>query len=320
MKGLYTQGIAILTQQPVKLDELRPLLSEYRMLRTLEPSGDWPIGGPTAVVSYREEVNGMVTIDTVDRQWPDGMGDPKNEPTLFAAWSMGYFGPFAYPGGLMRSIQQAWAWQEAKTVVPQHRAFIRLRTTYALGLPSGAPIISSDYDSLHELDFLIGLAQKILRHPAALCYFNPNGEVLASANGLNNSVGYHRKHGLPPLDLFSNVRMFSVTPEWLLMDTVGCKQLDMADQEAAFPKRMFKPKDIAVFLQNTAFYVLRAAREIDDHDTIEGPGNVHWQVIRFAKAVTEPPREALCWVPQDTHPIPEQITNRERGSQTLVSR
>ncbi|MDJ0847938.1 MAG: hypothetical protein QNK04_06055 [Myxococcota bacterium] len=38
------------------------------------------------------------------------MGDPQREPLLMGAWSMGHFGPFAYPGGLERAAQQCWGW------------------------------------------------------------------------------------------------------------------------------------------------------------------------------------------------------------------
>jgi hypothetical protein len=315
MKGFFTQGVAILTAQPVTLDELRPLLSEYRILRTVEPSNDWQFGGATTVVAYREEVNGLVTIDTVDRPWPDGMGD-QSEPALFGGRSMGFFGPFAYPGGLRRAAEQAWGWPEAKTLVPQHRAFLRIRTSYVLGAQPDAPSRPSDCDPRHELDFVMGLAQRLLKHPAALCYFNPNGEVVASANKLRDFVDFYRKRDLPPLDVLSNVRLFNLTPDWLLMDSVGCWQLDIPDHEAAFPAEKFEPKDVALFLRNAAFYVLASSREIRDNDTMDGPGDVRWQAVRFSDSITDPPREVLCWVPVGSESVPEQVTNRKLAAET----
>ena len=39
----------------------------------------------------------------VDAPWPDHMGDVEQEAELFAAWNMGWFGPFAYPKNLERA-------------------------------------------------------------------------------------------------------------------------------------------------------------------------------------------------------------------------
>ena len=311
MKGMFTQGVVILTERPVALDELRPLLPEYPILRTIEASGEWVFGGPTAVVAYRRDVNGLVAIDTLDRQWPDGMGDTKNEAMLFGAWAMGQFGPYTYPQGLLRATQQAWAWPDAKTIVPRHCGFLRLRTSYVFGTGLDAKVLPPNYDPRHELDFLVDLAQCLLRHPAALCYFNPSGEVVASSKMVEDSVEFHRQHDLPRFDLWSNVRLFNLTADWLMMDTVGCWQLDMPDHEAAFPKEKFAPNDVAKFLRNAALYVLRKEREIKDNDTMDGPGDMRWQAVRFADPISDPPREVFCWIPLGSQSIPEQVTNRK---------
>jgi hypothetical protein len=311
MKGIFTQGVVILTERPVELDELRPFLPEYPFLRTVEANKEWVFGGPTAVVDYRREVNGLAAIDTIDRQWPDGMGDSKKETMLFGAWAMGNFGPFAYPNGLLRATQQAWSWPEAKTTVPRHRGFLRLRTSYVFGAGPDAKILPPNYDPRHELDFLVELAQCILKHPAALCYFNPSGEVVASAKRVEDSIVFHRKHNLPPFDLWSNVRLFNLTADWLMMDTVGCWQLDIPDHEAAFPKEKFTPDDVSSFLRNAALYVLNKGREIKDNDTMDGPRNTRWQAVRFADPISDPPRQVFCWIPIGSQTIPAQVTNRK---------
>jgi hypothetical protein len=45
-------------------------------------------GGDGITVAYRPEVNGYVTVDVWPHPWPDDMGDPKGQPTLFGAWTM----------------------------------------------------------------------------------------------------------------------------------------------------------------------------------------------------------------------------------------
>ena len=61
MKGIYTQGVTILTDRLVAIDELRPLLPEYPILRTVDAGSEWAFRGATAVVAYRKEVNGLTS-------------------------------------------------------------------------------------------------------------------------------------------------------------------------------------------------------------------------------------------------------------------
>jgi hypothetical protein len=311
MKGLYTQGIAILTERAIGLDELQALLPDHPFLRTIEAQEEWALGGPTAVIAYQPEVNGLLLIDTVDHPWPDSMGDPKTDPMVFGAWAMGQFGPFAFPNGLERATQQAWAWREAKHTVLNHRAFLRLRISYVLGAGPDAKILPPAYDPRHELEFLVPVAQRLLAHPAVIAYFNPNGEVVATGKAVTDSLSYHREHNLPPLELWSNVRLFNVTPEWMAMDTVGAAQLDLADHEAVFPKGSHSASDIAKFLRNTTLYVLSKGPTIRHNDTIDGPGGSRWQAKYFAEPLSVPPREVICWVPVGVAGLPAQVTERK---------
>jgi len=135
--------------------------------------------------------------------------------------------------------------------------------------------------------------------------------VVASAKRVEDSIVFHRKHNLPPFDLWSNVRLFNLTADWLMMDTVGCWQLDMPDHEAAFPKEKFTPDDVSNFLRNAALYVPNKGREVKDNDTMDGPGNMRWQAVRFADPISDPPREVFCWIPIGSQAIPAQVTNRK---------
>ena len=311
MKGLFTQGIAILAERPIGLDEIQPLLPNHPFLRTIEAREEWVFGGPSAVIAYRPEANGILVIDTVDHPWPDSMGDPKTDSMVFGAWVMGQFGPFAYPNGLQRATQQAWAWPEAKNRIPNHRAFLRLRISYVLGTGPDAKVIPPTYDPRHELEFLVPLAQQLLSHPAVIAYFNPNGEVVATGQTVTDSLAYHREHNLPPLDLWSNVRLFNLTPEWLAMDTVGVAQLDLPDHEAVFAKGSHAPNDVANFLRNTTLYVLTNGPKIRHNDTIDGPGGSRWQAKLFAEPLSDPPRDVICWVPVGAEDLPARVTQRK---------
>ena len=163
-KGFFTQGIAILLKKNVVMDELCEYLVPYKIAKRGEASNDRQFSGPYLVVEYRPEVNGFVSIDVVGNKWPDHMGDPKQEPTLFAAWGMGYLGPYAYPYGLRRSCEQSWRWDGAKAAVGMHNAFLRLRLSYIFGKNENAPVMPTDCDAEHELRFLTRLIQVLLEH------------------------------------------------------------------------------------------------------------------------------------------------------------
>ena len=132
-KGMFTQGVSILLERAVTLDEMETALAGFDVRGRRDGAGDWAFGGPTLIVAYRPDANGMVAVDVVDRPWPDHMGDPDKEPMVFGAWTMGNFGPFAFPDGLARASQQSWTWPEGPAVAERHKAFLRIRSSYAFG-------------------------------------------------------------------------------------------------------------------------------------------------------------------------------------------
>lgn len=311
MKGIFTQGLVVLTRGSVSLEELGALLKTHPFVRTVPANDTWAPGGSGGLVAYRTEVNGAVLVDIVERPWPDHMGDPKGEPTLFAAWTMGNFGPLTYPRALDRATQQSWSWADAKTEVPRHTGFIRLRLSYVFGAGPDAKVMPADCNPRHELEFLTALAVELLQHPAALCYFNPNGEVVLPAARVTENLAYHREHKLPPLNLWANVRLFNVTDDWLMMDSVGNAQLDLPDMEVAFPKGAHKPGEIDYFIRNATLYLItNGAGVIKNGDTMNGPGDTRLQATTYEHGISDPPRRVLCWVPEGAKNVPKPISDR----------
>jgi hypothetical protein len=225
---------------------------------------------------------------------------------------MGHFGPFAYPGGLSRAAQQCWAWEPGKAIPDRHTAFIRIRSSYGFGAADDDPIMPQDYESLPELEFVTKLAAALLDLPSALCYFNPNGEILRDQDGLRESLNYGWAHELPPLDVWSNIRLFNVNAEWSLMDTVGNAQLDIPDAEACFHAESYDFSDVDNFLRNVSLYVLRNGEVINSGDTMDGPGGIRWQATQFDNGICDPPRRVLRWLPTDGRSVPPEI--RDAGN------
>jgi hypothetical protein len=308
-KGIFTQGLCILLSRLVAAERIEQALKSFESVRRISAGTDWAFGGPGCALAMRPEVNGQVLVDVVDRPWPDGMGDPKTDAKLFAAWSMGNFGPYAFPGGLERATQQSWSWPEAKQVVASHKAFLRVRTTYVVGGKGSDPIAPKDYDPAAELMFVTKIAVALLKIEGALCYYNPSGEVLRTLPTMEAALSWTEKAKLLPLDLWANIRLYNLDDgKWLLMDTVGMAQLDCCDHEACFPKGSYDCGKIDNFLRNASWYIFKNGPVIKDGDTMDGPGEVRWRARARPESLLSPPREVLRWFPHDGSQPPALLT------------
>ncbi len=311
-KGMFTQCACILLQRVVPLDAMAAALAPFGKLNRGPDGTDWRVSGPALVVPFRPDVNGQVAIDVVAECWPDRMGDPQSDATLFGAWAMGNFGPFTFPGGLERAGQQCWSWKAGPTIAGRHKAFLRVRSSYVFGGDPDAPVLPADYDPLAELDFVTDLASSLLDLPTALCYFNPGGEVLRDARGLRDIRTWSKGNDLPALEAWINVRMFNAPDNWVLMDTVGNQQLDLPDIECCFPGGQFDYPEIDGFLRHVTLYLLRQGDIVEEGDTMDGPGGVRWQVRRFNMGIAGPPRPTLRWFPEsDDRPPGSLLSGNE---------
>lgn len=308
-KGFFTQGVCVLLREPVSRESLEAALSGFDIRSRQEAGENWAMGGPGCVLTYRPDVNGHVSVDLVDRPWPDSMGDPKSDPDVFGAWSMGFFGPGTFPGGLRRAGEQSWAWEGGKTMAAAHKAFVRLRTSYVFGAGEGAPLMPADCDPADELAFLTKVGRGLLELPEALCWFNPNGEVLLDRSGLDAALASAQGRNLLPLDVWTNVRMFQIGDGWLLMDTVGNSQLDRTDVEACFLSGKVEPGAVAAFLRNVAWYLYKQGDVIKDGDTLDGPTG-KWQARRFDTSLVQPPRRVHCCWPLKGKTVPQAVRER----------
>jgi hypothetical protein len=316
-KGIFTQGVCVLTDGTPKLDEIAAALEaiQFEIVKRSPEQKDWRFGGPTVVVDYRPEVNGYIAVDVVNQPWPDSMGDPKGDPLLFGAWSMGQFGPLTFPGGLARAAQHNWSWEPARTIAQQHRGFIRLRLSYGFGAASDAPLMPQDCDPLDELDIVCQAAMALLALPGVICYYNPNGEVLRDRASFCETWKACAEEEKLPFLLWSNIRFFHLSPSLRLMDTVGNGQFDRPDIEAVFPHDKYDPGDVDYYLRNVTQYVYGLERELQSGEEIDGPGesNLGW-TIEASDAVAEPPRRVLRLYPKANAAEVKQALAGVKGS------
>ena len=320
-KGSFTQCACLLLNRVPTLNEIDGALGrDVEVVGRHDDSDDWEFFGPSITVSYRSDVNGFVAIDVVDRPWPDEMGDPEEAGTLFGAWAMGYFGPGAFPQGLERAQEQAWALEEDQDIINGHSAFIRIRMSYVFGeQDEDAPIMPEDCDSLEELEFITNLTTALMELPGVVCCFNPNGEVLLDKKAYDETLAFHEENESVPFELWTNVRLFQIGEDWCLLDTVGNDQFDLPDIEATFHAELADPDDVNEFLRNVTYYILDADNEITDGDSVEGPGEMPWNVAYFEDSLCDPPRSVLRLTPDDGQELPEELiaANEEASAEDM---
>jgi hypothetical protein len=305
MKGFFTQGFIILLNNKIDLSKMRENLQTYNIVKETPANAEWTISGPAYIIEYKKDINGYISIDLVDKVWPDGMGDPKDDPKLFAAWSMGHFGPYAYSGGLSRAIQQSWGWQDVNVEVSKHCSFLRLRLSYSFGAEPNSPLGPKNYDPIEELTFMTSMAASLLNSKYAICYYNPNGEILLNKMMLDESFNFCKQNNLPALNVWSNIRLFNVAENWCLMDSVGSLQFDLPDHELCYPKGEYKPEEVDRFIRNITLYLIKNGRVIKNGDTGDGPGNIKWRASLMENSLSDPPRETIRWVPSNISKIPD---------------
>ena len=168
-------------------------------------------------------------------------------------------------------------------------------------------LLPDDYDPIAEMDFMMRAVEAVMGLPESLCYFNPGGEVIRDRDGLREGLNFAWSHELPPLDMWTNVRIFKADPAWSLMDTVGNGQFDVPDVEAVFDTGRYDPGDVERLLRSTTFYLVSGGGEIGDGDTVDGPGDQVWKAIECVDGLSDPPRETIRWVPQDDTSAPESL-------------
>lgn len=306
---MYTQGVVLLTDGNTSISAVKAALDYHGVPVAKEaPASDhWGFSGDGLLIAFRPEVNGYALIDVVNQPWPDAMGDPNADPTLFGVWSMGNFGPFAYPGGLARARQHAWGWPEARTRTLACRGFVRIRLSYVFGGRDDAPVMPADYDALAEMTWLNTLVVALIDLPGVICYFNPNGEVLTDRDGFRFVWDGCRKEQKIPVQLWSNVRLFDLDPRFIFMDTVGNSQLDLPDVEAIFPKSDYDAAAVSYYLLNVTVYLIGGAT-LRTADPIDGPGetNLSWTIETSNNGIWTPPRKVVRLCP---HVSQDEVKN-----------
>jgi hypothetical protein len=309
-KGLFTQAVVVLLSRVPSQDEVKQalLLACPTEARITRGGRNWCEGNSFLVLPFQQEKNGYLLVDIVEQPWPDALGDTTDDPGVALAWSSGHFGPLSYNGCLSQAALQSWKWKAGRRIQEKHNAFLRIRLTYMLGVPSsgnaGSNLPAVPVNSLEELHFLTQISGALLTLRGALCLFYPGGEALRDAAFVEERLHLHRGGGPPPLDVWTNIRfqMVDSSSHWAIMDTVGMAQMDLPDLEAAFPQdkqERFPPAEVEEFLRNQSLRLLQERNAFTHPMTLNGPGNAQWRSSGvLAAGFSGPPRKVIRFLPR----------------------
>ncbi|MCC9643041.1 DUF4261 domain-containing protein [Rhodopirellula sp. JC740] len=307
-QGFYTQCVVVLLRERVSMRKIAAAIDEFEPSDPLPATADWAIAGPSLVMDMDEDTPGHLAIDLVDHPWPDDMEFDNADSPVRQAWSSGSFGPITFPNSLQRALEQLWVWDDGKTEVPTHTHFLRIRSSYVLKSDQDdAPLTPENYEPFDELALITEVAAALAEMPQAIAYFNPAGETIRNSEGLNQVIQESEENDFPPLDLWANVRLYSLDDGFAAMDTVGNGQLDLPDIEALFFAESYDFNDVDEMLRLITCHLIESDEPFVDGDTVEGPGGRTWEINFQSNSITDPQRAVLRCTPQDDHPLPEQF-------------
>jgi len=310
--GMYMQAVAVLLKEKVTRDQVEAALKDYQILKRVDAEkGKTHFSRDTLILPYRPEVNGLVSVSLYPHPWPDTMGDPKNDPELFGAWSFGNYGPYTWPGSLERASIHSYSWEPGPVMAQKHQAVIVIGLSFAFGAPDDAPLFPADYRPDHALGHITKIAAVLLKMPQALCYFNPGGEILRDREGMREAIQFANQHSILPFQIWTNVRMFRFQGAgWAMMDTIGNAQLDLPDFEAYFPTDQWGPDVIAPELLNSNIYLTKKGDILKDGDTFQNSPQIIWQCKHNQEAFMDPTRPVISLRPIKSAKMPKELAKR----------
>jgi hypothetical protein len=305
----FNQCACVLFERAPALTDVEAALDRWSIAgRSKESGGEqgWALSGPGIILALPD--GSFALVDVVSRPWPDDPAAAAAVPEVASAFRAGVFGPGATPGALKRATDQAWAWSGGAAAAQRHGGFVRLRTGY--GRPEGAPReFYGGQDPIYELAILTELARSLLHARGALGFFVPAGEALRSREQVDAAIGRKAGQGLPPYELWSNVRALALLQEagsrWLLLDIVGMGQLGLPDQEAVFAEGQEQPGAVEALLRNACLHVLSGHPIAPGSTSDDGAGR-RW-TSSLAEGIAAPRRAVVRWLPEQS-PKPAEET------------
>lgn len=266
----FTQSAYVLTQAPLTLDELETTLAAFEQIDTLEPAAHWA-GGGEGLVLRGTHPNMRITVDIVPKAFVDDLVGSE-DVMLQAVWQAGGLGPDVPNHSLSRARKQCWVWPVAGAALQAHNSFVRFRVSW---LSDDGQVIAdpADRNPIEELTFLTLMVAAVLAiEDKAVCYFNPNGESVRSAEFVHDALGHHGETGEVPLDVWCNLGLERIGDDQVRMRSTGMRQLDLPEVGADFKEGSVAIEEVDGFLRDVSAYLVVAGAVIESGHVVDGPG------------------------------------------------
>jgi len=243
-----------------------------------------------------DEKTAYLVVDAWDHSWPDN-ANGKNLST--AELELG-----TERGGLQRSLDQCWVWDTVAEVVGRHQAVIRVRLEISGSVPLTPSAASKN---------LVRVIRETISGrglPNVLAYFQPAGEVLLPPHVVAEILEHATIAQIPPLDLWSNIRISWLTDHWSLVETVGNIQLDLPDAEIYFEHARQEANDVAALARAVSLRMLTEASAPSIGQSFAAHDGSMFIVVKPTENLLPPARPITRLLPEVAGDLPEDLAKR----------
>lgn len=243
-----------------------------------------------------DEKTAYLVIDRLNHPWPDDT----NRKELSAA----EFGLGTEPGGLQRSLGQCWVWDTVAEVVGRHQAVVRVRLEIA------STDILTPLAASKNLVRVIRAAISGSGLSGVLAYFQPAGEVLLPPHVAAEILEHASIAQIPPLDLWSNIRISWLTDDWSLAETIGNIQLDLPDVEIYFAHDRQETNEVAALARAVSLRMLTEASAPSMGQSFATHDGSKFSVVKPTGNLLPPARVIARLLPEDVSDLPKELAKR----------
>ncbi len=182
--------------------------------------------------------------------------------------------PLGRDGKTLPSVGQTWDWPDAADIVPQCTASVLVTE---LGRPAGSTVAATREDRARAL-LAVAVAVAQATTPAAVSW--PHSQRVSDPGALETD----------DLQGLANVRMYAVSDDALVVDTLGLHVFGLPDLQCHFRDR--SAGEVAALLFSTAEYLFDEGDVIADGDTI-GAGAAERFTCYHEQSLLPPTRTVL---------------------------
>ncbi len=290
-----TQTLALLTKGTISLEDVEQHLSANGIKCHLEdavrPSGVMK----SFARSTLSDDGSMVLIESCAFPWSELAGSD----------ALAANGDFSQES-LERACQFQMSWEGVEGAIAEHHAIVLVSIVEEAG---------KTLSPVSQLRRLVDLSKTVLaigHHPEVTAYFCPAGEVLLPVAMLAELLQTSQIAEVPPLDLFSNLRLSWLDERWVIFETIGNSQLLLPDFEIYADSQQHDLNELASWLRRLSWRQLTPENALADSHAIQNPQGADFDVVYAEDALLSPSRNVVRLIARDELAMPNGLPKRLR--------